>query len=61
MGFWSEHIGLLPELAQSALEGSLEVPLFIILFYLFKKIFFVLLGPHQRYMEVPRLGVQSEL
>ena len=35
---------------------------FLIFIYLFEKSFFcVFLGPHLRHMEVPRLGVESEL
>ena len=29
--------------------------------FLIKKIFFVFLGPHPRHMDVPTLGVESEL
>ena len=34
---------------------------FIFLFFKLKNFFFGFLGPHLRHMEVPRLGVQSEL
>uniref|UniRef100_A0A8D1MBY8 Cystathionine beta-synthase n=1 Tax=Sus scrofa TaxID=9823 RepID=A0A8D1MBY8_PIG len=34
---------------------------FFFFFFFFFLVFFVILGPHPRHMEVPRLGVQSEL
>ena len=43
-----------------ALLSSRGVFLFVCLFVLIFSFFFVL-GPHLRHMEVPRLGVESEL
>ena len=38
---------------------SLSMPMWFVLFFIFLS--FCSLGPHLRHMEVPRLGIQSEL
>ena len=48
------------ELPKSLFKSSLVIDLLKVSFFL-SFVFFFLLGPHLWHMEVPRLGVQSEL
>ena len=65
---FNEICGFFPlEAAPSYASGPLEEYTFslssslLLYYYYYYYIFFVFLGPHLRHMEVPRLGVQSEL